>query len=67
MGLPQGSKTVQHVDDEYFGDFYSDETILVEGIEPDDLLVNSSSANEELWDVLDISDDAWQDDYSYSG
>ena len=60
MGSQRATNTVTVQDDEYFGDFYSDDRALVEGMDPDDLYAGSP-ANEEVWDVLEIQDDDWFD------
>ena len=46
-------------EDEYFGDIFTDERVLLEEIDSEDFLTTTSSANEDLWDVLEISNDDW--------
>ncbi|MDH3327202.1 MAG: hypothetical protein OEM38_10855 [Gammaproteobacteria bacterium] len=48
-------------EEEYFGDIFSDERFLLGGLDPDDLLTDVMSANQEAWDVLDIADQDWAD------
>ena len=47
--------------DEYLGDIFSDECVLLEELDTDSFLTTSTSANEDLWDVLEISNDDWLD------
>ena len=48
-------------DEEYFGDVFNDERVLLEELDLDDFLSDSSSANQEFWDILEISDEEWAD------
>ena len=47
--------------DEYLGDIFSDECVLLEELDTDSFLTTATSANEDLWDVLEISNDDWMD------
>ncbi|MDH5256559.1 MAG: hypothetical protein OEX07_01080 [Gammaproteobacteria bacterium] len=52
---------ITDLDDEYFGDIFTDERYLIEDLDPDDLLTDAMPANQEIWDVISISDEEWID------
>ena len=52
------------LEDDYFGDIFSDERALSEELDTDDFLLTTTSANEDLWDVLEINDEDWMDSQS---
>ena len=43
-------------DEEYFGDFFSDESRLLEEMDVDGYLVEDDVANDEIWDIMQIDE-----------
>ncbi len=48
-------------DDDYYGDIFSDERVLTEIHDPDDLLTDVSVITPEIWGIHEISDEEWMD------